>query len=291
MQKKLINSQLSNWKTYEMYKRQMLTLAENVFEFENLPEYIDTAYLNKILLRQGSIAFFKDEVLGVLALPYTNIGNLDVYGRPKKIIAHAQNGYRKTLNYGEFVIMYDNNGRYPIYLDILQYSERMAMFQRVMDINIAQQKTPRFWKTKAEKEQSVKDMVNNVDGFENIVLTYDDIDLNDTTLVLEPAPYIADKVDLNKDKIYNEFLRLIGIANLSFQKKERNIKDEVQAMQGGTIASRYSRFEPRKKAVDMINKKFDIDMKVKYYDGIPTSLKDFEAEQKEMEVSENESDL
>ena len=290
MQKKLINSQLSNWKTYEMYKRQMLTLAENVFEFENLPEYIDTAYLNKILLRQGSIAFFEDEVMGILALPYTNIGNLDVYGRPKKIIAHAQNGYRKTLNYGEFVIMYDNNGRYPIYLDILQYSERMAMFQRVMDINIAQQKTPRFWKTKAEKEQSVKDMVNNVDGFENVVLTYDDIDLNDTTLVLEPAPYIADKVDLNKDKIYNEFLRLIGIANLSFQKKERNIKDEVQAMQGGTIASRYSRFEPRKKAVDMINEKFKINMKVKYYDGIPTSLKDFEAEQEEMEVDEDVSE-
>ena len=125
MQKKLINSQLSNWKTYEMYKRQMLTLAENVFEFENLPEYIDTAYLNKILLRRGSIAFFKDEVLGVLALPYTNVGNLDVYGRPRKIIAQAQNGYRKTLNYGEFVIMYDNNGRYPIYLDILQYAERL----------------------------------------------------------------------------------------------------------------------------------------------------------------------
>ena len=38
MQRKLVNSQLSNWKTYEMYKRQMLTLAENVFEFENLPE-------------------------------------------------------------------------------------------------------------------------------------------------------------------------------------------------------------------------------------------------------------
>lgn len=290
MQKKLINSQLSNWKTYEMYKRQMLTLAENVFEFENLPEYIDTAYLNKILLRRGSIAFFKDEVLGVLALPYTNVGSLDVYGRPRKIIAQAQNGYRKTLNYGEFVIMYDNNGRYPIYLDILQYAERLGMFQRVMDINIAQQKTPRFWKTKAEKEKSVRDMVNNVDGFENIVLTYDDIDLNDTTLVLEPAPYIADKVDLNKDKIYNEFLRLIGIANLSFQKKERNIKDEVQAMQGGTIASRYSRFEPRKKAIDMINEKFKINMKVKYYDGIPTSLKDFEAEQEEMEVDEDVSE-
>ena len=288
MQRKTVNSQLCNFKTYEMYKRQMLTLAENVFEFENLPEYIDTAFLNKKLLRTGSIAFFKDEVLGVIALPYTVLGSLDIYGRPRRIIAAAPNGtYRRTLNYGEFVIMYDNNGRYPIYLDILQYAERMAMFQRVMDINIAQQKTPRFWKTKTDKEKSVRDLVNNVDSFENLVITYDDIDLNDTTLVMEPAPYISDKVDLNKDKIYNEFLRLIGIANLSFQKKERNIKDEIQAMQGGTIASRFSRFEPRQKAVKQINEKFGIDMKVKYYDGIPNSMKNFEDELEEMEVDDN----
>ena len=59
MQKKLINSQLSNFKTYEMYKRQLLTLAENVFEFKNMPKFIDTAYLNKQLLQKGAIAFFK----------------------------------------------------------------------------------------------------------------------------------------------------------------------------------------------------------------------------------------
>ena len=40
---------------------------------------------------------------------------------------------------------------------------------------------------------------------------------------------------------------------MNFQKKERNIKDEVLASQGGTIASRYSRFEPRQKAIKMIN--------------------------------------
>lgn len=131
MRKQLIKSQLSNWKTYEMYKREMLTLAENVFEFENLPEYIDVAFLNKKLLRNGSIAFFNDEVMGVIALPYTVLGTLDIYGRPKKIIASAPNGsYRRTLQEGEFVIMYDNNGRYPMYLDILQYSERIALMTR-----------------------------------------------------------------------------------------------------------------------------------------------------------------
>lgn len=136
MQHKLIDSQLSNFKTYNMYRRQLLTLAENVFEFENLPEYIDVAYLNKTLLRDGSIAFFKDEVLGLLALPYTNMGTKDVYGRPNKIQAHSQNGYTKNLEPGEFVIMYDNNGRYPLFLDILQYAERMSLCSRVIDVNL-----------------------------------------------------------------------------------------------------------------------------------------------------------
>ena len=274
MERKLINSQLSNFKTYEMYRRQLLTLAENVFEFVNLPEYIDTAYLNKQLLRKGSIAFFKDEVMGLICLPYNNIGSLDVYGRPKNIQVMARNGYTRRLSQGEFVIMYDNNGRYPLWLDIIQYAERLGQHQRVMDINIAQQKTSRFWKTKTEKEKTVKDLVNNVDGYENTIITYDNIDLDDTTIVLAPAPYVADKVELQKDKIYNEFLRLIGIANLSYQKKERNISDEIQAMQGGTIASRYSRFEPRQKAIKMINEKFGTKIEVRYYDGLPTSEKD-----------------
>lgn len=177
--------------------------------------------------------------------------------------------------------MYDNNGRYPLWLDILQYAERIALATRTIDINIAQQKTPRFWKTKTEQEQTVKNAVNNVDTMENTVITYDNIDLDDTQIVLEPAPYVADKIDLHKEKDWNEFLRLIGIANMNFQKKERNIKDEVLASQGGTVASRYSRFEPRKKAIEEINTKFakylpDGKIEVKYYDGLPSSQEEFE---------------
>lgn len=282
MEKKLINSQLTNFKTYDMYKRQMLTLAENVFEFKNMPKYIDTAFLNKNLLRKGSIAFFVDEVMGLIALPYTRLGKLDIYGRPTSIKAMSQNGYNKVLkNQDDFVIMYDNNGRYPLWLDILQYSERIALSTRTSDINIAQQKTPRFWKTKTDKEQTVKKLVNEVDSMENVVITYDEIDLDDTTMVLAPAPFVADKIDIHKEKDWNEFLRLIGVANMNFQKKERNIKDEVLASQGGTVASRFSRFEPRQKAIEEINEKFSSylegkQLEVKYYDGIPTSQEEFE---------------
>lgn len=125
MERKLINSQLSNFSTYKMYRRQLLTLAENVFEFKNLPKFIDTAYLNKTLLRKGAIAFFVDEIMGLIALPFIRLGKLDVYGRPTSIKVISQNGYQKTLKYGEFVIMYDNNGRYPLFMDIIQYAERL----------------------------------------------------------------------------------------------------------------------------------------------------------------------
>lgn len=282
MKRKLINSQLSNFATYNMYLRQLLTLAENVFEFKNLNSYIDVSYLNKQLLRKGSVAFFKDEVLGLLALPYTIVNGLDVYGRPTKIEVMGQNGYRRTLKSNEFVIMYDNNGRYPLYLDICQYAERLALNVRTSDINIAQQKTPRIFKTTTEKERSVKDLVNNVDGNENTIIAYDNMDLDETSMVLAPAPYVTDKIDMHKESIWNEFLRLIGISNLSMMKKERNISDEIQAMQGGTIASRFSRFEPRKRAVEEINKKFNENIEVQYYDGEPSTIE-------EMEVEENES--
>lgn len=289
MRKKLINSQLTNMKTYLMYREEMLTLAENVFEFKNLPEFIDVSYLNKTLLRNGSIAFFNDEVLGLIALPYDVIGNFDIYGRPLEIMARAANGtYYKKLKRDEFVIMYDNNGRYPIFLDICQMAERIALSKRTIDVNIVQQRTPRIWKTSQDKKRTLQDMLSNIDGMEENIATYESIDIDDMNVVLAPAPFVADKIDLHLDKEWAEFYRLIGVANLVEQKKERMIRDEMSASQGGTIASRFSRFEPRKRAIDEINKKFGTNIEVSYYDGEPTT-EEVKEMIEEVELNETES--
>ena len=273
MRKKLVNSQLCNWNTYQMYVRRLTMLAENVFEFKNLPEYIDLSYLNNTLLKQGSIAFFKDEVLGLIALPYSPIGKLDIYGRPMKITARAYNGtFFRTLNRDEFVIMYDNTLRSSIYLDILQIAERIAMNKRTVDVNVIQQRTPRIWKTTKDKERTIKDINNNIDGFEENILTYDTLDIDEMQCVLAPAPYVADKINLNLEKEWAEFYQLVGISHLQEQKKERLIIDEMNASQGGTIASRFSRYETRRRALDEIKEKFGYDIKVEYYDGDPSML-------------------
>lgn len=278
MKKKMINSQISNFKTYNMYFRQMLTLAENVFEFKNLPEFVDVSFLNKNLLRKGSVAFFEEKDLGLIALPYNVIGTLDVYGRPNKIEVFGESSFHRKLDRNEYVLMYDNNGRYPLYMDICQMAERIALCVRTIDINMIHQRTPRIWKTSQDKLLSVKNLVNNIDAMEEDVISYDSLDIEDLNAVLAPAPYVSDKIDQHLRELWAEFFRLIGVANLQEQKRERVIIDEMIASQGGTIASRFSRFEPRKNAVEKINKKFGANIQVQYYDGEPTTEPEKEGE-------------
>lgn len=56
----------------------------------------------------------------------------------------------------------------------------------------------------------------------------------------------------------------LGISNINIQKKERLITDEVTRNQGGTIASRYSRLQARREAVDKINAMFGTNIRVDY---------------------------
>ena len=282
-------TQISNFKTTEMYKKQCTSLAENVYKFTNLMDsdkvkYLDLSFVNKELVNKGSIAWFMDDVLGLLALPYINIGDLDLYGRPINIQVIGKNGYTRKLKQGEYVIMYDNMSRIPLIFDILQYSERLALIQRTIDINVKQQRVPRFWQVTSENKKSVLDVLDGIDSMNDTIITYDGLDLGNLNLTLAPAPYVTDKLSEEKDKVWNEFLRLIGIANTKFEKKERNISDEVMLSQSGTIASRFTRFNARKEAIDKINKMFDMNIEIEYYDGLPTSLQD------DSEVSEDVQD-
>lgn len=270
-------TQISNLKTTEMYKKQCSSLAENVFKFSNLLDdekvkFIDMSFVNHELLCKGSIAWFMDEELGLLALPFMNIGALDLYGRPTKIQVIGKNGYTRQLDVGEYVIMYDNMSRIPLIFDVLQYAERLALIQRTIDINVKQQRTPRYWQVNTENKKSVMDALDGIDSMNDTVITYDGIDLGNINLTLAPAPYVTDKLSEEKDKTWNEFLRLIGICNTTYEKKERNIKDEVILSQAGTIASRYTRYNARIEAIDKINKMFNMNIEVGYYDGLPTSL-------------------
>lgn len=277
MDRKLINNQATNLTTYNMYITQLKMIAQNVFVFDNLPKTLNKRFINKTLLNRGSIAFFRDEYLGgLLALPFENKSmKLDVYDEPMQITVRSNSGYARTLKEDEFVIMYDNDVRTNLIPFLLQYAERLSICMRTCDVNIAQQRTNRYWKTSNSGLNNLKNNLNMIDTFQETIITYKNLNqITESTACVEPAPYVADKIDLHYEKIWNEFLRFVGVSNLSYTKKERNIRDEINAMQGGTVISRLDRYSPRKEAVEKINELFGTDIQVKYYDGLPTTEKE-----------------
>lgn len=285
-------SQLSNFNTYNMFKRRLLNLAENVFVFKNLPKYIDTRFMNSQLVKNGSIVFYYEEAVeSVIALPYETFGQTDIYNRPITIQAVAKNGVRsKKLNPDEYVIMYDNNGFYPIWLDLEMYAERLALLLRTMDINVNQQKTPRIFQVPQELKKTIEDLTSNIDAGVDTILTYDNLNVDAVNVLLSPAPLVVPELRQEFNALWGEVLSLIGITNVSIQKKERLIRDEMSALNGGTIASRYSRFEPRKKAVEEINEKFadflDAPIEVEFYDKVPDSETADDSDETEDDIDE-----
>lgn len=279
MNKKLVNSQLTNALTYTKVRRKMVMLASNVFNFKNLEEYapnIDKDYINRKLVYNGAIAWFYDEELGLLALPFNNKGKPDVYGNPTSIEVIGSNGYHKSLSVtkGEAIIMYDNSGRYPLINDIIQDAERIALCKRVQDVNISHQKNSRIWKTDKSREKTVQDLLNRVDGNVENVVSYDNVDIDTLTSTLAVVPYIANDLDEHIRTLWEDFYAHIGISSVLVNKKERLIKDEMRASQGGTIASRFIRFTPRVEALNKINKKWNVNIELEYYDGLPTTLEE-----------------
>lgn len=277
MKTKTVNSQLYNYKTYLSYKNKMLALALNVFQFKNIDPFIDMSLVNYSLLTNGSIAWFKDDVTGTLmAMPYNSVGSLDMYGRPQAIRPIPYYGaYNRTLykKRKEFVIMYDNEARVPLYPSLTASAERLALIKRGIDINISQQMTNRVWSVPQELEASLKKVLEQVDSNVENILTYKGIDLNQVSSILNIAPFVADKLNDAKKEEWSEFLEMIGIASNTINKKERLITDEVFTSMGGTIASRFNRYESRRKAVEEINEYFGTKIEVGFYDGLPTTIK------------------
>lgn len=255
--KNSFKSQINSLRTFITTKNRMNNLAQNVFYFLNLPDYMDIDYINKTLYYTGSIAFFYDDVINELvSLPFTLLGPRNQYGNPSTIEVYGENGYRRKLNKDEYVIMYDNTSRIPLYYDVLLYAQRLTLYQRILDINIFMQKTPRIFEAPADKVETLKRLIADIDSNVDTILAYEGLNINSIAHTLAVAPFVADKIYDIKDRIYAEYLSFIGISNLAINKRERQIVDEIRASQGGTIANRGSRYLPRKRAIERINKKF-----------------------------------
>lgn len=258
-------SALMNNRTFDHYLLRFTELAVSMFEWSNLPDSVDERYLELTLFQRGSALFFKDEVMGMLALRCIFTGGFDVYNVPIKRQAFASNGYHSEfLTKDNSVIVWNNYLRQNSYPMVKLMAKRIWNLDRIIDVNANAQKTPYIVRASEKQRLTAKNLYEQVDGNQPVIFV-DDAMANDVMQVFRTdAPYVADRLYALKTQYWNETLTYLGISNLNMQKKERLVTDEVTRNMGATIASRYSRLESRRKAAEEINRLFGTDIEVDY---------------------------
>lgn len=258
-------SMILNNLTYSQYLNRLTELAISMFEWKNLPKTVDARYLELHLFETGCMVYFKDEVIGDLCLDCIANGRLDVYGNPLLRRAYSgYNNYQKLLKYNNSVIIWNNYLHTNSILDVEMFARRLYNIDRIIDINANAQKTPVLVLGNEKQRLTLLNLYKEYDGNAPFIFGDKNLDINALKALSTNAPYVCDKLYQLKTQIWNEALTYLGISNINIQKKERLITDEVTRNQGGTIASRYSRLESRRKAVEKINEMFGTNIEVNY---------------------------
>lgn len=247
--------------TYMQYAYRLMELSISMFEWKNLPEGIDERFLEMVLFTDGHAVFFKDDELGdYLALQCLINGKLNVYRIPINRRAFAVNGYQKQLTDKDSVIIFNNMLHTNSWLDVKMFAKRLYNLDRIIDVNANAQKTPILIKGNEQQRLTLTNLYKEYDGNAPVIFADKSLDMNALQVMSTQAPYVADKIYQLKTQIWNEALTYLGISNVSFQKRERMVSDEVTRSQGGTVASRYSRLNARRQACEQINKMFGLNI-------------------------------
>lgn len=265
-------SMLQNCVSWQYYYNRLKEIAISCIEWKNLPDTVDSRFLELTLFEDGAGVYFNDDVLGNLFLQATLDGRLNVYREPIKTKAYSVNGYLKDLNDTNSVIIHNNMLHTNSVEACKMFALRLANIDRTIDVNINAQKTPVLIKSGENERLSMVNLYQQYDGGMPFIFGSDQLNTDNITAIRTDAPFVAPQLYELKTNIWNEALTYLGISNVNITKRERLVSDEVNRSQGGSIASKFSRLHERQTAVEKINKMFGTNISVDYREELDTSL-------------------
>lgn len=263
--KKIQRNKIVNWSTFNHYYNLIELMCINRYEWENLPDSVDMRYLELGLFRKGRMLYFNDEVLGDLCLEMSGDGDISMYREPKKRYAYSagSGGYTVQRNINNSVIIYDNFLRKNSINSAIFFAQRLAEVTRTTDVNLHVQKTPYIICCEESQKLTMENLLKDVE--ENIarVFGYKGLDVNAINVLKLDAPFIADKLSVEKMKIWNECLTWMGINNSNTEKRERMVTAEANSNTECIDFMMQVGLNARLEAVRKINKMFGTEISVR----------------------------
>lgn len=254
------------------YWNYLYEIVVNSIIWENLPKSVNKRYLEVILAEKGYALFFKDEVLGYLALKCTIGMELDVYDIPVFRKASSNSGYHCNRDNTNSVLIFNNYQHEPDILAINLYASMLARARMGMKSNLDIQKFPLLILCDEKQRLSMEQVYEQYSGDVPVIFGNKNLDIDGVKVLKTDAPFVADKLEMSLHQIFNDFLTWVGVENSNQDKKERLVSDEVGSNYGNVETSRNIRLNSRKDACEEINDMFGLNVNCRFNSDLTTLL-------------------
>lgn len=206
-------------------------LATNVFKWEGLPNGIESRHIENFLFEHGQVGFYNDENLGMICLPISNSGELNIYGDPTKFYMYSKNGnYSKTIPSDKVIRCMDNPNLVPTKLYVNYYVQEMLDIETAIRANLRKQVKPYFAIATDKNKYTVKSIIDDYENGEDVVIidkTLGEDGFDGLKLLTANVEYLVDKLRAEERSRESALLTYLGVSNVNMEKKERLITDEV----------------------------------------------------------------
>ena len=239
-------------------------LALNRYRWENLPNGIESRYIEEMLYDNGECAMFDHPDLGLCILRSSSRENLNIYGEPTKLTLTGFNEHRTVMT-DECVRIMNNDLALPTLPNIVYYAKRMAEIDDIIMQNLRQQRVPYLFATDENNSFSMKTLYDKIyQGEPAIFVDKEMLNGQPENIMVIPtaAPYLVDKLQIQKQEMERELLTFLGINN-TLEKKERLLEDETNSNNQFIKMSSDIGFKQRLLACEQINQMFGLQVTVR----------------------------